>query len=154
MEHADPLGVKYNACPQCQTAKSKQGLLIHPPGLTPDRCRPAVILQTYREYHNAITASNHQAIMITEDWFHSVSARPVTCICRDLLHVEAYDVHWLDTLHTPYIEMFLHLMAWIKGFLQCHRTATVMEWHLGWHPSITRWVSLWQSLPTKSALEW
>jgi len=41
----------------------------------------------------AKTASDRQAIKITEYWFESLSARPVPCISGDLPHVKAYYLH-------------------------------------------------------------
>jgi len=80
MEHANLMGVKYNACPKCQIPKDELGSLILPPHLESHRRKSAVFQQNHLEYQNAKTASDRQAIKITEDWFESVSGRPVLCI--------------------------------------------------------------------------
>jgi len=80
MEDANLMGVKYNACPKCQTPKDKLGSLILPPDLEFHRRKSAVFQQNCREYHIAKTAWNNQAIMVTEDWFKSVSAKMVSWI--------------------------------------------------------------------------
>jgi len=127
MEHANLMGIKYNACPKCQTPKDKLGSHILPPDLESYRRKSAVFQEKFREYQNAKTATDRQAIKITEDWFEFISARPVLCIFWDLLHVEAYDLHRPDILHNIYIGMFDHLMTWIEGFLQRHGKAAVSD---------------------------
>jgi hypothetical protein len=87
----------------------------------------AVFQLEYRKYQNAKTASDHQALKITEVWIESVSVRPVPCIFWDLPHVEAYDLHRPDILHNTYIGMFDHLMTWIEGFLQRPGKAAVFD---------------------------
>jgi hypothetical protein len=127
MEHANLIGVKYNACHKCQTPKDKLGSHILPPDLESHWRKSAVFQQKYQEYKNAKTASYHQAIKITKDWFESVSVRPVQCIFWDLRHVKAYDLHRPDILHNIYIGIFDHLMTWIDGFLQRHGKAAVFD---------------------------
>ena len=127
IEHANLMGVKDNAGPKCQTPKDKLGSRILPPDLESHRRKSAVFQQKYREYQNAKTASHHQAIKITEDWFESMGARPVPCIFWDLPYVEAYDHHWPDILHIIYITTFNHLMTWIEGYLQRHGKAAVFD---------------------------
>jgi hypothetical protein len=88
MEHANLMGIKYNACLKCQTAKDE----LESPILAPDfksHCgRSAFFQQKYREYPNANTATEHQPITMTEDGSKSVSVWLVPCIPWDLLHVE------------------------------------------------------------------
>jgi hypothetical protein len=83
--------------------------------------------QKYQENQNAKTANERQPIKIAEDWFKSVSARPVLCIFWDLLHVEAYNLHRTDNLYNISIGMFHHLMTWIEGFLQRHGKAVAFD---------------------------
>lgn len=71
-----------------------------------------VFQRSYQQYQNAHTASNHQAINVTEAWFPSVSARLVPCIIWDLPHVAAYDRHRPNILHTIYINMFDHFTTY------------------------------------------
>jgi hypothetical protein len=98
------MGIKYNACPECQTQKDELGWLILQPDLESHRLKSAIFHQKYWEYQNTKTASDRQGIkMITEDWFEPIIARPVLCIFWVLPHVEAYDLHWPDILHNIYI---------------------------------------------------
>jgi len=57
MEHANLMGMKYNACPKCQTPKDELGSLILPPDLESHWQNSAVFQQKYREYQNGKTAS-------------------------------------------------------------------------------------------------
>ena len=102
MEHANLVGVKLNACPKCQTPKDQLGSPILPLDLESHLRKSAVFQQKYRAYQNAKTASDRQAENITENWFESVSARPVACVFWYLPHVEAYDLHRPDVLHNIY----------------------------------------------------
>ena len=111
MEDANLMGVKYNACPMCQTPKDKLVSLILPPDLESHLRKSAVFQPKCWEYQNAKTASDHQPMKITEDWFESISSRPVLCIFWDLPHSETYDLHQPDMLYNIYIGMFDHLMT-------------------------------------------
>jgi len=127
MEHANLRGVKYNACPKCETPKDELGSLILPQDLESHWWNWAVFAQKYRKYQIAKTASDCQAIKISEDCCESVSGRPVPCMLWDLPHVKGYNLHWPDILHNIYIGMFHHLMTWIEGFLQRHGKAAVFD---------------------------
>jgi len=127
IEHANLMGVKYNTCPKCQTLNDELGSHILPPDLESHWRTSAVFEQKYQQYQNGKCACNRQVIKITEDWFESLSSRPVPCIVWDCPHVEAYDLHRPDILHNKYIGMFDHLMTWIEGFLQCHCKAAVFD---------------------------
>ena len=93
------MGVKYNACPKCQTPKDKLGSLSLPPDLESHQRKSAVFPQKYQDYLTAKSASDRLAISITKDWFDSVGASPVLSIVRDFPHVKAYDLHCHDILH-------------------------------------------------------
>jgi len=127
MEHANLVGVKLNACPKCQTPKDQLGSPILPLDLESHLRKSAVFQQKYRAYQNAKTASDRQAENITENWFESVSARPVACVFWYLPHVEAYDLHRPDVLHNIYSWMFDPLITWIEGFFQRHGKAAVFD---------------------------
>jgi len=111
MKHANLMGIKYNACPMGQTPKEELGSLILPPDWESHRRKSVVFQQISREYQNAKSARERQAIKITNDWFDSFSARLGRCIFCDFAHVEAYDVHWPDILHIICTGMFDHLMT-------------------------------------------
>jgi len=80
MEHANHIGIKYNACPKCQTPKDELGSHILQSKLESPWRKPVVFQQKYRKYRNARTAGDREATTMTEDWFWSVSVRPAMCI--------------------------------------------------------------------------
>jgi len=127
LQHANLMGVKYNASHKCQTPKDELQSLILQPDLESHWRKSAVFQQKYWKYQNAKTARDCQAMKFSQHWLESVSARPIPSIFWDLPHVEANDLHRPDIFCNICIGMFHHLMSWIEGFLQRHGQAVVFD---------------------------
>jgi len=154
MEHADLMSIQYNACPKCQTPKDELQSLIIPLDLEFHQQQSAVFQQKFWEYQNAKTANNCQAIKNTEDWFQSLSVRPVTCIFWDHPHVEANKPHQPDILNIIFIGLFDLLLTWMQGFLQRHGKAAVFGEIWAAIPPYPSLYHYGKSLPANCALEW
>ena len=68
IEHANLMGVKFDAGLMCQTWKDELGLLIHPPDLESHHWNSAAFKQKCREYQNAKSVSGHQLITISKEF--------------------------------------------------------------------------------------